>query len=102
MKSKIMKKTASFKVNIPVSILREDKRYVAYTPALDLSTSGKTYKEVQKRFTEIVSIFMEEIVKKGTVDEILSGLGWKKIKSENKINWISPVVVSQNTQLIEV
>ena len=97
-----MKKVSSFKINIPVSILREDNRYIAYTPALDLSTSGKTYQEVQKRFTEIVAIFIKEIIKKGTVDEVLSSLGWKKVKSENKINWISPVVISQNTQLIKV
>ena len=88
----------NFKINIPVSILKEGKRYVAYTPALDLSTSGKTYKETQKRFSEIVSIFIEEIAKAGTLDSVLSDLGWKKVKT----SWIPPLVISQNLQTIEV
>ena len=54
------------KLQLPVSILRENKKYVAYTPALDLSTSGKDYQQVKKRFTEIVNIFFEELIKKGT------------------------------------
>ncbi len=91
-----------FEISIPVSILKEGKRFVAYTPALDISTSGKTYEETQKRFSEIVSIFIEEIVKKGTVNEVLRDLGWRKIKTKDKLNWAPPVVVSQDTQLIKV
>jgi len=34
-----MKKTASFKVNIPVSILREDKRYVAQLGHYHIATT---------------------------------------------------------------
>lgn len=64
-------------LQLPLSILREDKKYVAYTPALDLSTSGKNYQEVKKRFTEIVNIFFEELIKKGTLEEVLRDLGWK-------------------------
>jgi len=86
------------KVNLPVSILREDKRFVAYTPALDLSTSGKTYKEVKERFNEIVEIFFEEIIKRGTLDEVLQSLGWKKIETR----WLPPVVISQESQTIQV
>jgi len=86
------------KVNLPVSILREDKRFVAYTPALDLSTSGKSYKEVKERFNEIVEIFFEEIIKKGTLDEVLQSLGWKKIETR----WSPPMVISQESQTIEV
>ena len=36
-------------VQLPVSIFREDKHYIAYTPVLDLSTSAKSYEEVKKR-----------------------------------------------------
>jgi len=54
-------------VNLPVFILKEGRRFIAYSPALDLSTSGKTYSEVKKRFAEIVDIFFEELDKKGSV-----------------------------------
>ena len=83
---------------LPVSILREGKRFVAYTPALDLSTSGKSYKEVKERFEEIVNIFFEELIKKGTLEEVLRSLGWKRIQAK----WSPPIVISQESQTIRV
>jgi len=85
-------------VNLPVSFLREGDKFVAYTLALDLSTSGKSFKEVQTRFKEIVGIFFEEIIEKGTINEVLVNLGWKKIQSK----WTPPIVISQGSQLIRV
>lgn len=72
--------------------------YVAYTPALDLSTSGKTHKEVQKRFNEIVDIFFEEIIERGTLDEVLAGLGWEKVRRE----WVPPTVISHTIQPMNI
>ena len=83
---------------LPVSIFKEGKHFVAYTPALDLSTSGKSYDEAKTRFREIVGIFFEELVKKGTLDEVLTGLGWQKIKKQ----WEPPVVVSQELEKISL
>ena len=83
---------------LPVSFLREGKKYVAYTPALDLSTSGRTYEEAKRRFREIVSIFFEELIKKGTLDEVLRDLGWKRIQAE----WSPPVIISQELQSVRV
>ena len=62
-------------LQLPVSVFKEGKHFIAYTPVLDLSTSGKNYEEVKKRFKESVSIFFEELVKKGTMDEVLESLG---------------------------
>ena len=39
---------------------------------------------LKKRFKEAVSIFFEELVKKGTLDEVLESLGWQKIKSDGR------------------
>jgi hypothetical protein len=63
---------------------------VAYTPALDISTSGKTEKEVKNKFVELVNLFLEEIIQANTANDILSELGWKKVQ---KI-WTPPKVVS--------
>ncbi len=54
-------------LNLPVSFLKEGNRYVAYTPALDLSTSGNTLEQAWHRFTEAVESFFEEILDKGTL-----------------------------------
>lgn len=83
---------------LPVSILREGKKFVAYTPALDLSTSGKSYEEAKRRFSEIVNIFFEELIKKGTLEEVLRDLGWKRVQAR----WSPPVVISQESQTVRV
>ena len=91
-------KKLMLEVKLPVSILREDKKYVAYTPALDLSTSGNDYEEVKKRFNEIVNIFFEELIKRGTLENVLKNLGWKRFQTK----WNPPVVISQESQSVKV
>jgi predicted RNase H-like HicB family nuclease len=86
------------KVNLPVSVLKEGKKFIAYTPALDVSASGSTYEEAKKRFNEVVSIFFEEVYEEGTLEEVLKELGWKKIKNK----WNPPVLISQEFQEVKV
>lgn len=84
--------------NLPVSFIREGKRVVAYSPALDLSTSAKSHEKARKRFSEIVDIFFEELVNRGTLEEALRDLGWKRVRAE----WSPPVVISQESQTVRV
>lgn len=77
-------------VNLPVSFLKEGKIYVAYTPALDLSTCGKTLAEAERMFKEVVELFIEELQRMGTLDKTLSDLGWVKVKRE----WHSPMPIA--------
>ena len=65
--------------NLLVIFLKEKGRFVAYTPALDLSTSGKTLAQAEQRFMEAAELFFEECHKMGTLNEVLHDLGWKKI-----------------------
>ena len=88
---------AKLSAQLPVSVFKEGKHFIAFTPALDLSISGKTYEQVMKRFDEIVEIFFEELMKKGTAEEVLSGLGWQKIKQQ----WSPPSLISQESRQIE-
>lgn len=80
--------------NLPVSILKEDKQFVAYTPALDLSTSGNTLEEAQKNFNEAVNIFFAELMETGTLDEVLNELGWEK---ERNTLFPPTLISTQNT-----
>ncbi len=84
--------------NLSVMFLREKKRVVAYAPALDLSTSGKTLNEAKKRFTEIARLFFEEIMKKGTTSNVLTDLGWHRVKRD----WKAPTVISQEAETFRV
>lgn len=79
--------------NLPVVITKQNKRFVAYTPALDLSTSGKSEKEVKMRFVELANLFLEEVILAGTVDDVLSELGWKKTQK----NWNPPKIISSQS-----
>jgi len=83
---------------LPVLITKQNKRFVAYTPALDIATSGKTKKDVQKKFTELVSLFLEEIFTAGTAKDVLTELGWTK----HEKRWSPPEVVSSTSVGIRV
>jgi len=76
--------------NLPVLITKQNKRFVAYTPALDLSTSGKSLKEAKGRFIEVANLFLEEIFEANTANDILSELGWKKVQK----TWNPPKIIS--------
>lgn len=84
-----MKKFAQIKLTI--NILKQAKRYVAYSPALDLSTSGKTENEAKKRFAEASLLLVEELDKAGTLGDVLKELGWRKAEKR----WAPPKIVSQ-------
>ena len=81
-----------------MQITKQNKRFVAYTPALDISTSGKSVKEARERFAELAHIFFEEIIAAGTVDDVLSELGWKKAQKK----WSPPKVVSSQSIGLEM
>lgn len=90
-----MMKKIGFSCNLSILFLRENKRFVAYSPALDLSTSGKTFEEAKKHFAEAAMLFFEELHKKGTTEEVLEDLGWNKKNKE----WQPPMIVSQQTEV---
>lgn len=83
---------------LPISILREGDSFIAYTPALDLSTAGNTFEEAQKNFVEAVNIFFEELVEMETLDEVLMGLGWQKQNNTS----MPPIVVANQTEYLEL
>jgi predicted RNase H-like HicB family nuclease len=83
-------------LEIPVVILREDKLFVAYTPVLDVASQGDTFEEAQKNFSEAVQLFVEEIIEMGTVDEVLTSMGWNK----NQDTYSPPTAVMQQTMSI--
>jgi len=89
-----------FNANLSVSIFKQGKRFVAYSPALDIATSGKNGPEVKKRFSEIVRIFLEELEEMGTIGEVLGELGWKKHKeSSGQKSWIPPTISNQSFRI---
>ncbi len=91
-------KKLNYQANLPITFLREGDQFIAYTPGLDLSTSGNTFEEAKKRFREAVQIFFEECFNMGTLDSVLGDLGWEKGKS----GWNPPVIVGQDIQSVSL
>lgn len=88
------KKIKAIKGEIPLIFIKEKNQIVAFSPALDLSTCGKTFQKAKIRFHEAVTIFWEELIKMGTLEDVLKENGWQKIKSEkNKPTWQPPAIV---------
>ena len=74
---------------LPVEIFKEGNEFIAYCPALDISTSAESLAEVRKMFADMVNIFFEEVIKMGTLEEVLSQCGWRKV-SKPKKHWEPP------------
>ena len=79
-------------VSLPVAFIKEAGQVVAYTPALDISTSGKDEAEAKQRFDELVRIFFADLVQNNTVDAVLPELGWIKQESQ----WAPPTISQQS------
>ena len=85
----------SMQFKLQVSIMKQGKRYVAYAPTLDISTSGKDLQQTQKRFAEMIDIFFEELIESGNLEEVLLGLGWVKEKKQ----WEPPVIQQKSMDI---
>jgi hypothetical protein len=61
-----------------VQVWKEGASHVAYSPELDISSCGKTASRAKKQLREAVSLFLEEAVRMGTLDEILAESGFEQ------------------------
>jgi hypothetical protein len=73
---------------IPVILFEEGAKFVAYSPAIDLSTCGDSEEQARKRFVEAATIFFDEITHMGTIDDVLIECGWQKVPG--KQTWLPP------------
>ena len=83
-------------IQLPVTFLKEGTQFIAYSPALDLSTCGKTLEEARRRFGEAVLLFTQELQIQGTLNEVLTSLGWQK----KNASFIPPTVIGQENYTV--
>ena len=71
-------------VRLPLFIFKDEFGYFsAFCPALKVAGQGLDEKSAIASFEQVVEIFLEETVRKGTLHGILKDLGWT-YKSHNK------------------
>jgi hypothetical protein len=80
-------------INLTVQFIRHKDGVIAYAPSLDLSTVGKTLAKSQRMINEAVSIFIEDLVSRGNLKEVLLGLGWVQHRS----TWNPPRTIKEKS-----
>lgn len=66
-----------YRFQIDFYLFREDETYIAYCPALDLSSSGETHTEAVSNFYEAFQLYIETCLEAGTLIQDLKQLGWE-------------------------
>jgi hypothetical protein len=82
------------KVKLTVIFYREGNKFIAFSPALNISTCGDTEDQAKRRFEEIERIFFEEIDRMGTLEDVLLECGWRKVGHPQR-RWLPPVSIGQ-------
>lgn len=74
-----------FPVTIKIMYEKEakDAPYVAYIPEFDVSSCGKTEAQARKNVKEALEIVLEEVKKKGKLEEFLQEAGISSDKSSS-------------------
>ena len=89
-------------IGLTVEFYREGSKFIAYSPALKLSTCGDSQSEAQKRFGELVDVFFEEIDRMGTCEEMLIECGWKKVGHNGTKRWQPPTLVGKGQKDVRI
>jgi len=97
-KNVISKNNNHISVGVNLFILKEDNLFVAYCPALELSSYGNTPEEAKKFFDGAMNIFITDTQKKGTLEKILLSLGWT-LKQKPQASYKPPVLTDKMKEL---
>lgn len=73
----VLKTKSSINIIIEVALFEEDGIWVAYCPALELSSYGKDKEDAKSALDEAMGIFLKETDRKGTLERYLLKLGWQ-------------------------
>jgi hypothetical protein len=91
-----MKQIHRLETQMEVTILKEGSSYIAYAPALDISTYGSTKSQARKNFEELVKIFFEEFLDDASsLEVVLGSLGWSKAHT----GWQPPRVTLESINI---
>ena len=76
-KRQVIRKTKdSIKVEVEIFVVKEGDFFVAYCPALQVSSYGNTGKDAKKGFDGALNIFINETEKRGSFEKVLLKMGW--------------------------
>jgi len=74
--NRIRKNLKGLEIEVEVLLVKEGDYWVSYAPSLKLSSYGDSKEEAKKGFSEALEIFLEDTMKKGTLERLLIDYGW--------------------------
>ena len=83
MKETIEKKGNEFFVNVGVIAFEVENQWVAYAPALEISSYGESKEDARESLWKAIKTFIDDIADKNTLTEDLLNLGWAVKKKPN-------------------
>ena len=98
-KQTLTQKADSFHVNVEVLLFEEHGSFVAYCPALELSSYGDDKNDAKNAFEEALKIFIDDTSKKGTLEKFLLKLGWQ-LQQKPKANYQPPQFLLRDHQVL--
>lgn len=101
LKNTLQKKRNLLDVNVQVALFQEDGIWVAYCPALEVSSYGDNKDEAKEAFEEAMQIFLAETDRKGTLEKYLLKLGWQ-LQQKPKPMYNQPhLTLKENKRLLK-
>ncbi|MEW6584496.1 MAG: type II toxin-antitoxin system HicB family antitoxin [Nitrospirota bacterium] len=79
-----MKKRIELKFELPVTIKKRTKWYVACCPILDVCSQGETAKKAEANLVEALKLFFISCIERGTLDAVMKECGFKLIKQRDR------------------
>ena len=89
-------------VSLDIHCHEEDGIFVSFVPALDLCSHGDSAEDAIQAGSSAAIIFIDELKRMGTLDEVLRSLGWKRktdTRSPEDFPYIPPHVIHRTVQL---
>lgn len=74
--NRIRRNAKGIEIEVEVLLVKEGDYWVSYAPSLKLSSYGDSKEEAKKGFSEALGIFIEDTVRKGTLERLLIEYGW--------------------------
>lgn len=75
-KNTILIKSTGIEVSLTGFIFKEDDTWVAYAPAVDVSSYGDSVEEAAEGLKDSVYLILEDLKETGRLEEDLRRLGW--------------------------
>ncbi len=95
MENKIVKNGNKYvEVQLGVLVFQELDSFLAYCPALNLSTYGDSISDAKAAFEDLLKCYLEDCAKMGTLDKDLKAHGWTMSYGIGVVNVAPPKEVN--------